>query len=185
MVAGKRVPGPRRMLPALLVAVLTHAPGASADQVTQAMTVKAAITPGCWFGSSQSPVTSLGVIDFGTVYRLDKSVKTKSTVSAGSIVMRCTPGTTFRVDINEGSNATRSSFAYSGRQLKSAAGKVLKYELYQDSGYLKRWGQNNDGVLLTATSSAIDLTVYAELRSTQAMPEPGLYTDDLIVTVYY
>lgn len=171
---------------ALLACALAHASDGRAETVTQVLTVRAAITPGCWFGTSRTPLLSLGTIDFGTVPRLDKDVKTKSSVGAGTIVMTCTPGTQFRVDINDGSNTSGMLMWYSGRQLKHAAsGNVLKYDLYRDSGYSQRWGTGGEGVQMTATGGPIELPVYAKLQSTTTQPTPGVYTDDLIVTVYY
>ncbi len=171
---------------ALLACALAHAGDVRAETVTQVLTVRAAITPGCWFGTSRTPLLSLGTIDFGTVPRLDKDVKTRSSVGAGSIVMTCTPGTQFRVDINDGSNTSGILFWYSGRQLKHAAsGNVLKYDLYRDSAYSQRWGANGAGVQMTAAGGAVELPVYAKLQSTTTQPTPGVYTDDLIVTVYY
>lgn len=176
----------RRLGPALLTGALIPAMGVCAESVQQVLTVRAAITPGCWFGSARVPLQSLGTIDFGTVYRLDQEVKTKSSVGAGSIVMSCTPGTAFKLEINDGSNVTGALWWASGRQLKNAAsGKVLKYDLFQDSGYSRRWGTGGEAVQQVAASGVVELPIYAKLQSTTTMPEPGVYTDDLIVTVYY
>lgn len=172
----------------LAVALLTGAlvPGVRAESVSQVLTVRAAITPGCWFGTNRTPLQTLGTIDFGTVSRLDRDVKTKSSVGAGTIVMTCTPGTQFRVDINDGSNTSGVLIWYSGRQLKHAAsGNVLKYDLYRDNAYSQRWGAGGEGVQMTATAGSIELPVYAKLQSMTTQPAPGIYTDDLIVTVYY
>lgn len=170
---------------ALLTGILLQAAGARAETISQVMTVRAAISPGCWFGTPNAPLLSLGTIDFGVVYRLDKEVKTRSSVGAGSVVMTCTPGTAFRVDINDGGNAG-ALWWYAGRQVKNAtSGKVLKYELYRDSGYSQRWGQSSEGAQLMASGGTIVLPIYAKLLSTQTAAEPGVYTDELIVTVYY
>lgn len=171
---------------AVLAGVLAHGTGVRAESVSQVLTVRAAIIPGCWFGTTRTPLLSLGTIDFGTVSRLDREVKTKSAVGAGTIVMTCTPGTQFRVDINDGSNTSGALFWNSGRQLKHAAsGSLLKYDLYRDSGYSQRWGENSEGLQMTATSGIVELPVYAKLQSTTTQPTPGVYTDELIVTVYY
>jgi len=178
-----RLHGPRAR--ATLLAGILLLGSARAETVSQVMTVRAAITPGCWFGTPQAPLLSLGTIDFGVVYRLDKEVKTRSSVGAGSVAMTCTPGTTFRVDINDGGNAG-ALWWYAGRQVKHAtSGKVLRYELYRDSAYSQRWGQSTEGAQFTATGGPVVLPIYAKLLSTQTAPEPGVYTDDLIVTVYY
>lgn len=177
------------MLLLLLASALAHTAAVRAESVTQVLTVRASIKPGCWFGKSRTggQLQSLGTIDFGTVSRLDQDVKTQSSMGAGSVVMTCTPGVQFRVDINDGSNITYGwFFSKSGRQLKDAAsGKVLSYDLYQDSSFSRRWGANSEGLALVATGGFVVLPIYAKLRSTQTLPEPGVYTDDLIVTVYY
>ena len=175
----------RALLPALLACALWHAAPARADTKTLPLTVRAEITAGCWFGAVGSTLQSpsLGVIDFGTVQKLDKDMTTVSSVGAGSVVMTCTPGTDFRVDINDGQNAGASA---SGRKLKHAtSGNVLKYELYRDSSYSLRWGTNSEGMRMTAPTGRIELPVYAKLQSAATQPSPGVYTDELIVTVYY
>lgn len=184
MVVARRWPV-RGVLSALLACVLSHAGGAGAETVTQRLTVRAEITAGCWFGALGSAQLgqSLGVIDFGTVQKLDKDMTTVSSVGAGSVVMTCTPGTDFRVDINDGQNAGASA---SGRKLKHAtSGNVLKYELYRDSSHSLRWGANSEGMRMTAPGGRIELPVYAKLQSAATQPSPGVYTDELIVTVYY
>ena len=187
MVTAKRKRARMRAISLFLAGAAGWTAQAPAQQREQAtLVVSASIAPGCRFGTGQGAQSSLGTLDFGTVFNLDKDVQAQSTVGGGSIVMTCTPGTQFRVDINDGRNTSGWLWNYSGRQLKHvSSAAVLSYDLFQDSAYSRRWGTGSAGLSMGTASGVVELPVYAKLSRATALPAPGEYTDELIVTVYY
>lgn len=160
----------RTLLRSLLALVVVLGAGAAHAQ-TATFEVRATVLPMC-------RISAPAAISFTVV---DPAAATDAT---GTLTVRCTKGTFYAVALNEGLNG--------GRQMKSASGELLDYELYSDSGRNDAWPTTvavpSTGP--TATGTPQDITVYARIPAVN--PDPAVayptatdYTDTVIATVNY
>ena len=114
---------------------------------------------------------STTAVDFGS-----RGLLTSNVDVTGGVSVLCTSGLIYKVSLGAGSNGTIA-------QRKMASGSsTLDYNLYANSARTTVWGTQT--ITGTGTGSAQTHTVYARL-SAQASPEPGTYTDSVVVTVEY
>ena len=155
--------------------------------VSQSVAISATILKGCSIGGGSSDVTSLGPLNFGTVSGLNNDVKIISSQNAGSIVIKCTPGISVSIGLDQGLNA--SSSIATGRLLRQSTGSnTLTYQLYQDSGFSQIWGNGTNGgaiMSFTATGLVEEFKIYARLFAVVALPPADQYNDTIIVTITY
>lgn len=158
-----------------------------ADSVSKSFTVQATLQRGCVLGGGSSDSTSFGNIDFGQVALLPSDVDVSSTVSGGTVVVRCTPGIGVTISLGTGLHATGSIVG--GRFLKNTANAdTLRYQLYTSSARSTVWGGGSAGgqaQSVTATGANQELVVYARLFAAPSMPTAGTYNDTVLVTVAY
>lgn len=171
----------------LLVAFSMLARAQITTSVSSTFTVQATLQAGCVLGGGSTNVSSFGTINFGQVTLLPSNVDVNSSVSAGSIVLRCTPGVAATVTLGPGQNVTGSILG--GRLLKNTlTTETLGYQLYIDNARTTIWGGGSSGGTaqsITATGVNQTLVVYARLFAKTTMPSAGTYNDTVLVTLTF
>lgn len=138
-----------------------------AETVTNNMTVSANIPEACEIQN----VTDIAFGDYDPASNKD---------AQGSVRVRCNPGTTYNLLLDQGQQSDRT-MAYQG-----GSAVYLSYELYRDSARSTTWlstvdAGNNE---FTATTGApVDHTVYGRIQSGQTGKAAGAYQDTVVVTV--
>jgi spore coat protein U-like protein len=98
-----------------------------------------------------------------------------------TIRMQCPPQTAWRISLDTGRH-----FDGSNRRMAGGSGFV-RYLLFRDAGLTAPWGQTPDEMAMgttDVTGNVISLTVYGEVP-VQTGVERGLYSDTVLVTLYY
>lgn len=161
--------------------------GIDDQTVSQSFRVQAGIINGCILGGGASSVSDYGTISFGDITSLNQDKDVTSSNNAGSIVIKCTPGTTVSIALNSGSNASGS--IASGRLLKNInSNETLKYQLFQEGSFSTIWGNDSNGgnvKTISATGTIESYPIYARLFANNIMPSAGIYTDTITVTISY
>lgn len=156
---------------------------ASAQSVPSAdFDVNAAIALGCWVtGTGQSGALGrVAALDFGSAPASLAATRTASTLSTQSFTMRCTPNTPLTIRFNEGRNASATS-----RRLRlGTSANVMDYSLCRDAACtdVLTLTDQKTRTLSMADAADVRLTYYARLTVPTHVP-PGLYTDDITVTL--
>lgn len=146
------------------------------------MQINAEIKNGCILSGGGSNI-DFGTIQFGD-FIVNKELTAISAKNAGSIVLQCTPQALVIISLDAGAHTNSIS---AGRNLMRANDTTnrLTYQLYQDKGYSKVWGEGTDSKQITASGNEDILTVYAKLVKVDYLPPAGVYSDRVIVTVSY
>jgi spore coat protein U-like protein len=99
--------------------------------------------------------------------------------SNGSVIVTCTVGSAYTVDLGQGSNYS------SGRRMNFTT-NYLSYDLYKDSGDTQIWGSTSGGSTASGTGTGLaqTLTVYGLLPASQNEPA-GAYIDTVSATVSF
>ncbi|MBB4226907.1 spore coat protein U-like protein [Rhizobium mongolense] len=116
-------------------------------------------------------------IDFGT-----KGVLNANVDATGSVTATCTPGTTYTISLNGGT----TNSAPMARKMSRGA-ETVTYALYKDVARSQPWGDAaspGSTVAGTGNGAAQVLTVYGRVPP-QDTPNPGTYTDTVVVTLTY
>ncbi|WP_321790502.1 spore coat U domain-containing protein [Burkholderia pyrrocinia] len=103
--------------------------------------------------------------------------------ASGSISARCTNGDAFEIALNGGSSGNVAARTMQ----RAGGGGSVGYQLYQDSGLTKPWGDGTGGTsMATGTGSgfAQALAVYGRVPA-QATPAPGDYSDTITATISF
>jgi spore coat protein U-like protein len=158
---------------ALAAASIAFAPVLAAQaQVVDTTTfqVRATVVPVCTVQATN--------IDFG-VYRANQAAPTDAT---GSITVRCTLNTPFKLSLN-GGTVTGSSIL---NRLLSSGANTVAYQLYVDAGRTQIWGDGAQGVSHSGvgTGTSTSVTMHARMPPLQFQPA-GIYTDTITVTLEY
>jgi spore coat protein U-like protein len=140
------------------------------------------IAAGCWVnGTGQSgSVGRIAVLDFGTSPASVSNTRTASTLAAQSLSMRCTPNTQLTIRLDQGRNAS----ATSRRLRRGTSSYMMDYSLCRDVACSPPIGLTDQTTRTLSVADAADvrLTYYAQLVVPTNLP-PGLYTDDIMVTM--
>ena len=144
----------------------------AATSITSTFQVKIKITATCIFSTGAA-----SDLDFGT-----QGVLTANVDQTSTIMVQCTNSTPYNIGLNGGSVAN----SVSARQMKSAAGDLVNYALYQDAARTTNWGNTigTDTLSAVATGAAVTHTVYGRVPP-QTTPAAGSYADTITVTVTY
>ena len=144
----------------------------AATTITSTFQVKIAITSTCIFSTGAA-----SDLDFGT-----QGVLTSNVDQTSTIMVQCSNTTPYNIGLDGGSVAN----SVSGRQMKSAAGGLVNYALFRDSGRTLNWGNTlgTDTLSAVATGAAVTHTVYARVPP-QSTPAAGSYADTITVSVTY
>jgi spore coat protein U-like protein len=156
---------------------------AANDQTLQsgATLVRIQIVKGCLLNNVATGNASLGSLNFGEIYKTN-SLKDGVTVTGnGSILLRCTPGTTAKITMGPGLHGT----GINNRRMRLVSGaSTLTYQLYTSSDRLTVW-DNIQGVSVVFSDDATKtFPVYGRVPA-QTTPPSGQYSDQILVTVSY
>lgn len=156
----------------LAMGFLSFGPAANAaTTITTTFQAKIAIGASCVFSTGGT-----SDIDFGFQTALSAVINQTSTIQ-----VQCTTGTPYTVGLNGGSVANNVA----ARQMKSPAGGLVNYSLFQDTNHLVNWTNTGGGLVSgTGTGSAITHTVFGQVP-VQATPAVGAYADTITVSVTY
>ncbi|EKE82113.1 spore coat U domain-containing protein [Idiomarina xiamenensis] len=152
--------------------------GVNDRTVQQSSVVRLSVAAYCEFPATVAG-GDFGNLDFGELSSTQQYHSTQSQIGAGSVVFRCTPGESIQVLMNQGSHGS----SINQRQMQSAAGATLDYQLYSDAQRSQVW-DNQTGVSVIANGQQQSLTVYGEIAP-QATPAAGTYQDQVTVTIVY
>lgn len=150
-------------------------PGADFD-------VNAIVVPGCLINGVPAG-TSLGriaILDFGSAPASSAATRTASTLATQAFSMRCTPNTQLTITLNGGRNPGPSS-----RRLRLGnSSYMVDYSLCRDASCAPPIALSDTSTRNLSASDAADvrLVYYARLTLPTNLP-PGLYTDDITVTL--
>src|SRR5690606_3183053 len=148
----------------LLSAILGDAAAQAATAPTQTFEVKLTINESCEFNSATD-------IDFGTLDRSTDANKLK----AGTLTATCTIGTPYKVVLDSQRKMTHANDSTS----------FVEYDLFQDAGAQKIWGDTADAALIETGTGGVDsLTVYAKLKGNTNV-KAGIYTDTVTAKILY
>ncbi|MDR6890684.1 MULTISPECIES: Csu type fimbrial protein [Variovorax] len=120
-------------------------------------------------------------LNFGNVDSLERAQQANST-----IVLECPGNVAWQVGLSDGVNAA----GVGRRRMAGPAPNYLAYELYRDSARTLRWGSDITGGTDIVSGSGDShgspavLQVYG-LVPVQGHPEPGIYTDTVVITLKY
>lgn len=114
-------------------------------------------------------------LDFGVKGVLNAAINGQSAIS-----LTCTQGASWSVVLDGGQSGSPAA-----RQMKSAAGDGVSYNLYRDAGRSSLWGLTTDAQASgTGTGTAQSLPVYGRVP-VQTTPKPGAYSDRVVATIRY
>ena len=152
--------------------LLAVAGGAQAATKTASFNVTATVANNCVI--SANPL-ALGTFD-----------GTNDLAATSTVVVRCTNGTIYNVDLSQGAS---SSFA--ARTMSNGSG-TLVYNLYTDTTYTNIWGDGSTGTVRvpgtgTGFAAARNITVAGRLlASANTGPvDAGNYTDTIVASIVY
>lgn len=159
-------------------------PAAAQGSASASFSVGADISTGCAIGgSSQTTGINFGTLAFGSYPAVASGTVNTSVAASGGGVMQlqCTPGVTPSVAVGAGLHANGSQ-----RRLGLSGGntKVVSYALYADAARTKPIPVS--GAVASSTVSAsglLTMPVYAVATLPGGGLTPGVYTDQLSVTV--
>lgn len=164
-------PSLRIALATAAAAALLAAGEASAQTATTSFQVTASVARKCTIAASTVAFGAYDPVGANDAAPLDQT---------GSLTVRCTKNTAYSVGLDAGANGAP------GRNMKSAAGDLLAYELYKDAGHTSPWTAAAPGLVTgTAASKApIPLQVFGRVPGGQDVPE-GAYADTVTATVNF
>lgn len=123
---------------------------------------------------------TVGALDFG---RLDPSAG-RNADADGRITVRCDAGTRFSIRLGPG---LHSGGVFAARKLRSPSGRGhLRFNLFLDSARTRIWGDGTDASeTVTGSGTAMPrvFVVHGRIPGRQEVPEEGLYSDHIRVTV--
>lgn len=138
------------------------------------------LAPLCTCGVTATPLSFAPFNPLlGTLQRSSSTVRLNCNSTVGLLVP-------YTVALSTGSGS------YTSRRMTSGA-RTLNYNLYTDSAYSTVWGDGTSGsavlsgnVTLAALASfSLPFTLYGQIDAGQNTLVPGVYTDNLTVTLTY
>jgi spore coat protein U-like protein len=103
---------------------------------------------------------------------------TTPTDTVAQIGLRCSAKATARVSLSTGSSGT-----FVPRQLRSATGGVLEYNVYLDAARQDVWSTGLDVFFSTERDQTVGM--FARIFPRQLGAPAGAYTDSLVITVEF
>jgi spore coat protein U-like protein len=122
--------------------------------------------------------TSATNLNFGNQNNLSANRDQTSTITT-----RCTNSTPYNIGLDAG---TGSGATVTTRKLTGPSSNTINYSLYRDASRTLVWGTTINTNTVAATGSGADQsqTVYGRIP-VQAIPNPGTYSDTIVLTVTY
>lgn len=132
-------------------------------------------------------ITATPDLAFG-VYDPVETHATSPNDAQSSISVRCVKGMTADVALDQGDHpATGSSCTAPARQMQDGT-EVLRYDIYQDSGYSTAWGcdaGNDQGFTAAASTTDTVLNTYGRIPAGQDVGLGTNFLDTVVVTVTF
>lgn len=158
--------------PIAAVVLLAVAGGAQAATKTASFNVTATVAKNCVI--SANPL-ALGTFD-----------GTNDLAATSTVVVRCTNGTAYNVDLSKGASPD-----YAARTMSNGTDQLV-YNLYTDTTYTNVWGDGSTGTVRvagtgTGFAAATNLTVAGRLQaaSNTGPVGAGNYTDTIVASIVY
>lgn len=121
-------------------------------------------------------------VTFGSYDPLGANLAAPLDAPAAALQIACTGGTAWTVSLGSGQNFATS------RQMRSAAGGLLGYELYSDAAHTMRWGDGSGGAAVVTGTAALTglftLQIYGRVPAGQT-PLAGTYSDTVTATIVF
>lgn len=160
------MPSVRSLVPALFLMLVASV--AQAGTSTASLAVSATVTADC---KITAPALTFPNYVSGQAANADVAVNLAYTGCIGSSLV---------IGLNGGANDQTSA-----RGMKSAAGAILRYQLYRDAARTSGIGSGSAGIALTAnTSGSGTVPVYGRIPNGQAVA-PGTYSDTVAITLTF
>ena len=144
---------------------------ASAATQTSSMSVSMTIAAGC--------TVNAGTLAFGTQSSLTANVDQQ-----GSFSVNCTNTTLYTLSLDAGANGASTTT----RRMKggNANTEFVNYALYSDPARTTNWGGTAGADTVSGTGNGATQTVAVYGRvAPQTIGSPGVYTDNVMITVTY
>jgi len=130
-------------------------------------------------------LTKGGDVDFG---RATATGSVQNLVANGSLVVRCTLPTAYRVTLNGGLHGS----GISGRKMANGSGQTIGYQLYSGTNGVcgdwtgVQWGDGSAGTCVYAfTNYAADQTIQVKGKLALSTAASGQYSDTITATITY
>jgi spore coat protein U-like protein len=111
---------------------------------------------------------------------------TNDLTATSTVVVRCTNGTAYNVDLSKGASPN-----YSARTMSNGTDQLV-YNLYTDTTYTNIWGDGSTGTVRvsgtgTGFAAATNLTVAGRLQASANTGPVGAgnYTDTIVASIVY
>lgn len=155
--------------------------------VTGQIEVKATVMEGCAIstdgGQGGGSETSWGVLDFGTlqpIWSEAVNAEVTSSVSGGAISVVCSGGVnSFTLALDGGTSGGAE------RQISTADGDTLTYNIYQDDARTQAYGINQAVTFNITNGQAVEVPLYGKLNANDTAAVAGTYTDTLTATLQF
>lgn len=141
--------------------------------------VKIQIVNSCTLNNIASGSAVLGTLNFGSIYKLTALQDVTSSAGAGSLELRCTPGTTAKVTLGPGLYGSVNN-----RKMSSNAGATVAYQLYTSASRQTIWDNTVGLSVLFDNDLTKTIPIYGRIF-TQVTPAAGQYNDLVVVTISY
>jgi len=149
---------------------------AHADSSTSTMNVSVSVEHSCSIEANP--------MEFGAYNGVVENVSTALEATA-TVETTCTSGAAAIITINAGASEGSDSADASARRMTDGERNYLAYQVYSDVGRSRVWGNTAPtGVALTGTGIPQTLTAYGSVTASQ-LAAPGVYNDQLTVTITY
>lgn len=137
---------------------------------TAEVAVSAEVITGCTVTASP--------MNFGSLIGVTGSARTSA-----AIRLRCSPNTTFGVEMDYGLNRQGNN-----RRMRNPVGnQYLRYRIYADAAYTQQWDDRPHRQVSgnTGASGMVTLTAYGEIPTVSNLAASGVYSDTVVVTVQF
>lgn len=165
---------------AAVAAALSAALPAQAATSVGTIGVSLTVTNACVINGSssvQADAGSLGSINFPTQPGIFGDVDSQMIGAMGALQVLCSPGVAPVLTVGSGANDS------SGRRRLASSSNTVPYRLFTDSGRTNEITIGQQIALGTATTSAINVPIYARVNSGGVVLPAGTYTDIVQVTL--
>ncbi|WP_069384564.1 Csu type fimbrial protein [Halomonas caseinilytica] len=159
---------------------------ANAQQATGQIEVTATVMEGCAVstdGAQGGGGTTWGTLDFGTlqpIWSEAVNADVVGTASGGVISVVCSGGVnSFTLALDGGTSAGAE------RQITTAEGEALAYNVYQDEARTEAYGIDTAVTFNVTDGQPVEVPLYGQLLANATAAVAGTYTDTLTATLQF
>lgn len=153
---------------------------AAAEELTSVSKLTIEVEATCIFDNG-SGGSDFGTLFFGSHVNLNVAIDAQSTPTDGSIGFKCSPDVPYRIELDDGQNASGPL----QRQLRNTiTNEAIRYELFQDAQFSQPWNSSN-AVTGVGTGQFEWVTLYGRIPASANLPSAGEYRDQLAVTLFF